>query len=140
MHAKAEASLRCDSMQVHECPSLQGAMGRAYLVGLQPAEREAILQELRPLYGAEWPNILKGVQAALRDVANRVDFVFLPATGKKIFTAWRCQFAVQSDGRVFAINLGGPAYLLPVAEMTQVLGPRLLRVAKEIEFGLTRRD
>jgi DNA-binding IclR family transcriptional regulator len=120
-------------------PILTSAMGRAYLAGLQPAEREAILQELRPLYGAEWPNILKGVQAALRDVANR-GFCLSAGDWQKDIHGLAVPIRSATDGRVFAINLGGPAYLLPVAEMTQVLGPRLLRVAKEIEFGLTRRD
>jgi DNA-binding IclR family transcriptional regulator len=118
-------------------PILTSAMGRAYLAGSLPEEREAILQELRPQYGAEWPAVLKGVQTALRDVANR-GFCLSVGDWQKDIHGLAAPIRSATDGRVFAINLGGPAYLLPVAEMTDVLGPRLVRVAKEIESSLTR--
>lgn len=118
-------------------PILTSAMGRAYLAGLSSEEREAVLQELRPQYGAEWPTILKGVQTALRDVANR-GFCLSAGDWQKDIHGLATPIRCVTDGRVFAINLGGPAYLLPVTEMTEVLGPRLVRVAKEIESNLTR--
>jgi DNA-binding IclR family transcriptional regulator len=118
-------------------PILTSAMGRAYLAGLLPAECEAILQELRPQYGAEWPTILRGVETALRDVAER-GFCLSAGDWQKDIHGVAAPLRSAADGRVFAVNLGGPAYLLPRTEMIEVLGPRLAGVAREIESGLTR--
>jgi DNA-binding IclR family transcriptional regulator len=116
-------------------PIPTSAMGRAYLAGLSPTERESILQEVRPRYGAEWPTILKGVKIAVRDVAER-GYCLSAGDWQKDIHGVAAPLRSSIDGRLFAVNLGGPAYLLPVDEMMKVLGPRLAEMAKEIETRL----
>jgi len=116
-------------------PILTSAMGRAYLAGLPPAEREAILQELRPNYGAEWSTISDGVQQAVRDVAER-GFCISAGDWQKDIHGIGAPIRSTIDGRLFAINLGGPAYLLPVSMMENTLGPRIANMAKEVERAL----
>ncbi len=113
------------------------AMGRAYLSGLLPAERDALLQELRPQFGPEWPMVIKGVETALRDV-ERHGFCTSAGDWQKDIHGVAAPIRTSSDGRVFAVNLGGPAYLLPATELKAVLGPRVAQMARDIEAGLPR--
>jgi len=118
-------------------PILTTAMGRAYLCGLQAAERETLLQELRPRYGAEWPAVVKGVEAAVRSV-ERHGFCTSAGDWQKEIHGVAAPVRTSTDGRVFAVNLGGPAYLLPLKEMETTLSPRIAQVAREIEMAIER--
>jgi DNA-binding IclR family transcriptional regulator len=118
-------------------PILTTAMGRAYLCGLQAAEREALLQELRPRYGAEWTAVAKGVDAAVRSV-ERHGYCISAGDWQKEIHGVAAPVRTSTDGRVFAVNLGGPAYLLPLKEMETVLGPRIAEMAREIEAAIAR--
>lgn len=118
-------------------PILTTAMGRAYLSGLQAAEREALLQQLRPQFGAEWAAVVKAVETAVRSV-ERHGFCMSAGDWQKDIHGVAAPIRTCTDGRVFAVNLGGPAYLLPTKEMESVLGPRLARMAREIESALAR--
>lgn len=118
-------------------PILTTAMGRAYLSGLQPAERDALLTELRPQFGAEWPRVIKAAESAIRSVEVH-GFCMSAGDWQKDIHGVAAPIRASSDGRVFAMNLGGPAYLLPVQEMQSVLGPRIAEVARKIEATAAR--
>lgn len=115
-------------------PIPTSAMGRAYLAALDPARREDLLQSLRPTMGEDWNRVLEGVAEAVESVARRG---FCLAEG-----SWRTEIngagapLRSGDGSLYAINLGGPAYMLPLEELESRLGPLLAKTAQEIESRL----
>jgi DNA-binding IclR family transcriptional regulator len=117
-------------------PILTTAMGRAYMSGLHVEEREALLQELRPQYGAEWATVVKAMESAIRDVTRR-GFCTSAGDWQRDIHGVAAPIRTSTDGRIFAVNLGGPAYLLPVKQMDGVLGLRIAAMAREIEAAIS---
>jgi DNA-binding IclR family transcriptional regulator len=111
-------------------PILTTAMGRAYLARMDDEDREALLAEVKPDYGSEWPTILVGLQKAMRDMER---YGFCTSLGEwqsyinGVGTAIRL-----SDGSSYGMNLGGAAQLLPERELVEVYGPKLAAVAQQI--------
>lgn len=116
-------------------PMLTSAMGRAYLAGLDAAERDALLEELRPQHGSEWATLLKGVERARRDVERR-GFCTSAGEWQKDIHGVAAPVRTPDGGRVFAVNLGGPAYMLPLKLLDEELGPRIAGIARQIESAL----
>lgn len=116
-------------------PIVTSAMGRAYLAGVDAAEREALMAELKPRYGDEWAGIQRAVQQAVRDVETHGFCVSLGEWQKDIHGV-AAPIRSPSGGRVYALNLGGPAYLLPEAMLRGELGGRIAQVASQVEAAL----
>ena len=115
---------------------LTSAMGRAYLAGVDEAEREAILAELRPRHGDEWPSLESAVRRAVKDVAEK-GFCFSVGEWQKDIYGVGAPIRHPAGGRVYALTLAGPAYLLPEKLLREELGPRLAALAVRVESALT---
>jgi DNA-binding IclR family transcriptional regulator len=112
-------------------PVVTSAMGRAYLAGIDEAEREALLATLRPRYGDEWPSLHKAVVSAVHDVEKR-GFCFSVGEWQKDINGVAAPIRNPSGGPVYVVNLGGPAYLLPESELHEELGPRVAALARTV--------
>jgi DNA-binding IclR family transcriptional regulator len=99
------------------------AMGRAYAAVLDDAARHALYEELRPSCGADWPQILKGFEHARTELAKRGFCTSIGAWQKEINGA--ATPLVLPEGRIYVMNLGGPAYQLTEKEIIEVQGPKL---------------
>jgi DNA-binding IclR family transcriptional regulator len=105
-------------------------MGRAYICGLSPPEREILLDRIRQRGHAAWPKLKKGIERAILSVAR---------SGFCISTDWRSDVigvgapVVTAHGAVFAINCGGHPAELSLARAEEDVGPRLARAAALIE-------
>jgi len=115
-------------------PILTTAMGRAYLSGLEATERERLLAELKTKHGDEWSRLMKSVRTAITDVEARG---FCMSVGDWQNDIHGVAAPIRSRGQVYAINLGGPAYLLPEALLRDELGPRVSEVARKIEEAIS---
>ncbi|MDO8942587.1 MAG: IclR family transcriptional regulator [Desulfobacterales bacterium] len=116
-------------------PIVTSAMGRAYLAGLEPEEREALLLELRPSYGDDWPTLLKAVQNSVREVAQN-GFCVSVGEWQKDINGVAAPIRSPDGGRVYAINLGGPSYLLPESALRGELGARIAQVARKVATSM----
>ena len=121
-------------------PVLTTSMGRAWLAGHGPEEAERLIAELRPLHdGAGWKALIAAVGKARREVAAHGYCVSVGDWQRDIHGA-AAPIRHPVNGRVFAINLGGPAYSLPEKLLHDDLGPRIARTAAAIERALDPPD
>ena len=109
------------------------AMGRAYISALGNDEREELLKELAPQYGSEWPTIRHGIDQAMREVAQQGFCLSLRDWQKEIHGV-AVPLVDPVRGTVYALNLGGPAYLLSEAFMRNECGPWLREVRDKINM------
>jgi len=116
-------------------PIMTTAMGRAYLAGLDEATREALMVELEPRYGDEWASLRKAIQDAVRDF-ERFGFCVSAGDWQKDINGVAAPIRSPSGGRVYAINLGGPAYLLPEARLRGELGAAVAKAAAQVEAAI----
>ena len=117
-------------------PILTSSIGRAYLAGLPEDERELVLNELRPHAGRGWVKLRQRVVDAVAEFEERG---FCTSIGE-----WRddvngvaAPVRPAADGPVYAINLGGPAYLLSERQAREQLGPKVADLARKIEAALS---
>lgn len=116
-------------------PVLTSAMGRAYLAALDEPARAAVIDRLRPRHGDEWPTVLAGIRQAERDVSERGYCISLGDWQKDI-NGIAVPIVEPSTGTVYAINLGGPAYMLREDNLREDLAPRLLGIAERLSNQL----
>mgnify|MGYP003571159980 CR=1 FL=1 len=115
-------------------PLAQTSMGRAILFAYSPQKRAEVLDQLRESQSPrEWEQARVGIESAFRDLEAHG---FCSSAGE-----WRQEIhAVAAplrlpDGRVYAINAGGPAYLVPI-ERLDGIGSRLRSIAEAIEQAM----
>ncbi|RVT94207.1 IclR family transcriptional regulator [Sphingomonas crocodyli] len=116
-------------------PIPTSAMGRAWLAAAPEPERTTLLDALRPRYGDEWRMIMTGIEQAARDIAARGYCISLGDWQKDIHGI-AAPLTDPATGTVYAINLGGPAYMLTEASLRDDLAPRLLAITGRIKAQL----
>lgn len=111
-------------------PIATSAAGRAFIAGLQESERNHILADLERVGGERWPAWKEGIDRALEEFGDKG---FCSSLGEwdKTINAVGVPLQLQ-DGRVLALNCGGPNYLLSAEDALTSLGPQLVHVAKDI--------
>ncbi len=116
-------------------PIMTSAMGRAYLAAHEPDARNEIVQKLRPLYGSEWSMVLKGVEEAVQELH---DFGYCTSLGdwQKDIHGVAVPIRLPEGGRVFAVNLGGAAFMLSQRLIRDDLGPKLVELARNVEASI----
>ena len=119
-------------------PVLTSAMGRAYLAGIDAASRDALLASLRPKYGDEWTVLMKGVKRAMADFEKH-GFCVSAGEWQKDIHGVAAPILSPAGGTVYAVNLGGPAYLLPEVQLREELGPRVADLATNVYKALVPR-
>lgn len=115
-------------------PLAQTSMGRALLFAYSPEKRAEVLSELRKSQSPqEWERSCVGIERAMQDLEKHG---FCSSAGE-----WREEIhAVAApirlpDGRVYAVNAGGPAYLVPIERLTEI-GAKLRSIADAIERAM----
>jgi len=116
-------------------PMATSAIGRAYLAGLLPARRQAVLAELERYYGPRWPGVRSRIERALRDFARR-GFCLAHAEWERSVAGAAAPILLQDGAEVLAINIGGAAERLPPEILEANLGPRVRALAEAIQARL----
>ncbi|MDO6462032.1 IclR family transcriptional regulator [Granulosicoccaceae sp. 1_MG-2023] len=111
-------------------PIITSAAGRAFLAGLPQSEREVVLSVVEEVAGEHWPAMKAGYDAAMRDYEDK-GFCTSLGDWDRTVNAVGVPLTLQ-DGRVMALNCGGPAYLVSKETALESLGPQLIHVAKDI--------
>ncbi len=118
-------------------PLATTAMGRAYIVVMEEAERTELLDQLKAAHGSDWPKVKAAVEQAQKDYQ---DYGFTMSTGEWLTEIHAVGRAVRlpDTGEVFALNCGGASFLMPVEKLKSEYGPALIQVANSIEAALSR--
>ncbi len=112
-------------------PLATSAAGRAYLVGLPQDERDIVMKEIKERTDKErWKAIKKGVEAALIEYES-TGFVTSLGDWDRAVNSVGVPLHLM-DGRVLALNCGGPTYLVSEQLAKDSLGPQLVHIARDI--------
>lgn len=112
------------------------AMGRAFLVGCAPGERDELLEQIRLKDEARWPRIKAGIEQAMRDYAERGFCISMGDWNENI-----CGVGVPfsgPDGRSMAFNCGGPIVLTTRELLENEIGPRLVELVQTVGRAMGR--
>ncbi|MBI5262284.1 MAG: IclR family transcriptional regulator [Bradyrhizobium sp.] len=116
-------------------PIATSAMGRAYFWALEPAERTALLRELREHYGSRWPKLRDGLERSGETVAK---YGFAISVGEWQPDVHSAGVALKlNDGTgLYAFNCGAPAFRFTEDRLINDIGPRLVAMVRNIEAAL----
>lgn len=111
-------------------PLANSALGRAYLAGIDPREREQLIETLHLSRGSEWARIAPGLTRALKDAAQ--------SGYAASYAEWHREISsiavplVGSNGEVMALNCGGAAYTFTEERLRDEVAPHLRDAAQAI--------
>ncbi|MEO1292314.1 MAG: IclR family transcriptional regulator [Pseudomonadota bacterium] len=112
-------------------PLATSAMGRAVLAALPEGERQYFLDAIKEREPAEYARIKAGVERAVEELATQG---FVTSIGE-----WRDDVhavaapVISPDGeRLYAINCGGPSFMVSKEALTERFGPELAKVARDL--------
>jgi len=111
-------------------PIATTALGRAYLGGLDAAERAPLLEQLRRSIEGDWLRHSAGIEQALRDVAAHGYCASIGELRAEI-NAVAVPLTLPTGERL-AINCGGPAFAFPESRLREEVAPRLLATTRAI--------
>jgi len=111
------------------------AVGKAYLAAVPDSERNGILDAIRKQHGDDWPLIAQSIAASIRDVAER-GFCTSAGEWRKDINAVGAPIITPSGGSIYALSVGGPAYLVSQDQLDHEYGPALAAAAKKISASL----
>lgn len=115
-----------------QAPLAFSAMGRAYLAGLPEARREFCLDKIKASDPDNWPAVKKGLDASFADYE---EYGFCLSDGDWIKDVSGVAVPICLDGgnRVLPINCGGSSLRLNRQKLVENLGPRLKKLAQQVE-------
>ncbi|WP_346798316.1 IclR family transcriptional regulator [Halomonas sp. Bachu 37] len=116
-------------------PLATTAIGRAWLCGLPDERRDKVLQELKQLYGKDWPKLEKGIQKSREDYA-RYGFCLSEGEWQTDISAVSMPLVLEDGAEIMAINCGGASLRLSHERLVEKIGPRLKEVADNIRHEL----
>lgn len=111
------------------------APGRAYLAALPEADRDVVLEELRPHFGADWSTVRRGIDKAIREI-ERQGFCSSIGEWRKDINGAGAPIVMPGGREPLALTLGGPAYMVAEKELMDDLGPRLAEAARRLSASL----
>jgi DNA-binding IclR family transcriptional regulator len=128
--SRGTLSLRYDTGT--RIPIAVTAMGRAYLAALPERERDYLLGHLERRYGARWREVRRGIEKAVREVAERGFCGSLAEWQVDVF-AVAAPLRLPDGSGLMAVNCGGPGFLVDPKRLTEDIGPRLVNLVKSVE-------
>jgi DNA-binding IclR family transcriptional regulator len=112
-------------------PIASTGMGRAWLSMLDEAERERVLDVLARREPESWPAMRKAIDRSLAEIARRGYCTVIGEWQQHVNGVAAPLRLPHLAGR-YALNCGGPAYMLPADELVTKYAPALLRTANRI--------
>lgn len=107
------------------------ALGRAYIAALDEPARLALLDRLRAHEGADWPELRRGIEAAIEQHATH-GYCLSLAEWKPEVHAVAVPYLPADGSPLVAFNCGGPAQLLPRERIEAEIAPRLLALVRQL--------
>lgn len=111
------------------------AIGKAYLAAVADDERKSLMDAIRRQHGEDWPMIVRSVERATRDVAER-GFCVSAGEWRKDINAVGAPVVAPGGSTVYALSIGGPAYLMSQEQLDNEYGPAIAAAAQQISAAL----
>lgn len=111
------------------------ALGKAYLAAIPDSERKPLLDSIRRQHGDDWPMIQRSVERSVREVAER-GYCVSAGEWRKDINAVGAPVTVPGSSTVYALCIGGPAYLVSPDELENDYGPAIAAIAREISAAM----
>lgn len=115
-------------------PMAETAMGRAFLAALPEDEREYLLEHIERKHPDAYRKHKASIEQAVEDIAT-MGFTFSIADWHKDVNAVGAPVVMPDRSAIFAINCGGPSFLMPRERLQEEHGPRLVRLARMLTLG-----
>ncbi|MFV0280420.1 MAG: IclR family transcriptional regulator [Rhodoblastus sp.] len=107
------------------------AMGRAYLAALTERERTPLIDQMLRKYPDDKAKLLRGIEKAFKDVEKR-GFCTSIGEWRKDVNGAGAALALPNGAGLYALNCGGPAYLLKSRDIEEIYGPRLVEITRRV--------
>ncbi len=116
-------------------PVATTSMGRAFLAGLPEAERDYLMDHIRRRHADTWPAVRRGIEIAVREVAEKGFCVTVGDWQKDIYSVG-VPLTPPDGGDLMSLNCGGPAFMVSRDQLENDFGPRLVNVARDVRAAL----
>ncbi len=116
-------------------PIAQAAVGRAFLAASSPAEREAVLNQIKVKQPESYRKYKAQMDKSVEDIRARGFCVALGELRREVY-AVGVPMRRTVDGEIVAFNCGVPAFALKKGQLEDDIGPRLVAMVRNIEASL----
>ena len=116
-------------------PIAQATIGRAFLAACTPAEREAVLNQMKVKEPENHRKYRSAIDKSLEDIRARGFCVSHGEMRREVF-AVGVPMRRTVDGEIAAFNCGVPAFAMKKGQLEDDIGPRLLAMVRNIEAAL----
>ena len=116
-------------------PIAQATIGRAFLAACTPAEREAVLNQMKVKEPENHRKYRSAIDKSLEDIRARGFCASLGELRREVH-AVGVPMRRTVDGEIAAFNCGVPAFALKKGQLEDDIGPRLLAMVRNIEAAL----
>jgi len=116
-------------------PISQATIGRAFLAACTPAEREAVLNQMKVKEPENHRKYRSMIDKSLEDIRTRGFCVSLGELRREVY-AVGVPMRRTVDGEIAAFNCGVPAFALKKGQLEEDIGPRLIAMVRNIEATL----
>lgn len=115
-----------------QLPLATTSVGRAFLAGLPPAERDFLLEQLARREGADWPAQWQAVERELRRHAA-LGYCLSLGEWKRDTNAAATPLRLPGNGDLLVLSIGGPAFNVTERILEEDLAPRLVALARHVK-------
>ncbi|HEX6962822.1 MAG TPA: IclR family transcriptional regulator [Lacipirellula sp.] len=116
-------------------PVARTAIGWACMAAMPVAERERLLNTLKQVYASKFDTLRSKIEHALVEVAQR-GFCCSIGTYEKRNNAIGVPLVVPGMKYILALNCYAPERILTPQSMSEIWGPKLVKLARAIKRGL----
>ncbi len=108
------------------------SLGLAYLVAAPIREREQLLERLRVRHGDDWPPLRRGIEQAHAEYARR-GFVTTRRSWGRDVNGVGVPLLLEKSRTLYTFHCAGPSSSLPLSQLRESIGPRLVAMVREVE-------
>jgi DNA-binding IclR family transcriptional regulator len=116
-------------------PIAQAAIGRAFLAACTPAEREAVLNQIKVKEPELHRKFRPAIDKSLEDIRSRGFCVSIGELRREV-SAVAVPMRRTVDGEIIAFNCGVPSFALKKGQLEEDIGPRLVAMVRNVEAAL----
>jgi DNA-binding IclR family transcriptional regulator len=119
-------------------PMARTSIGRAYLCGLPPVERSALLDQVKDAHPDQWSQVKKAFEEASRDY-RQYGFCLALGEWRREVNGVSVPLVPPEDTEPVVFSCSGASFQLDFDHLKREVGPRLLTLAGNVRAALSGR-